>query len=280
MMTSTPTPNRISSVRHGFAIGVVGGPTVVIDYAGTRFLTDPTFDEPHDFGTMAKLTAPAVALPDLGDVDAVLLSHDDHDDNLDAAGRQWATTSVPMIVTGPGAAERLGGRAIGLATWQTTLVDRHDGAGQVSVTAVPAVHGPLDGTRDASGHVKAEVTGFVLQAEALPTVYVSGDNASTIPAARIAQRFPAIDVAVLFAGASRLSTKNQGRPLTLTGQRAADVTAVLAVPQVVVAHIEGWSIYSETIADVRTAFDEAGIADRLIANDAGFWAPLDGGVSD
>ena len=217
-------------------------------------------------------------LADLGDVDAVLLSHDDHNDNLDVAGRQWVTTSVPTIVTGPGAAGRLGGSAIGLATWQTTLVDRGDGAGQVTVTAVPAVHGPLDGTRDASGHVNAEVTGFVLQADALPTVYVSGDNASMVPAAAIAQRFPAIDVAVLFAGASRLSTKNQGRPLTLTGQRAADVAAVLAVPQVVVAHIEGWSIYSENITDVRKAFDEAGIADRLVANDAGFWAPLDHGT--
>ena len=192
-----------------------------------------------------------------------------HDD-LDVAGRRWVTTSVPTIVTGPGAAGRLGDRAIGLATWQTTLVDRRDGAGQVTVTAVPAV----DGTGDASGHVNAEVTGFVLQAEAFPTVYVSGDNASLVPVAQIVRRFPAIDVAVLFAGASRLTTKNQGRPLTLTGPRAADVTAVLAVPQVVVAHIEGWSIYSENIADVRTAFDEAGIADRLVANDAGFWAPL------
>ena len=61
MMTSTPTPDRISTARHQFAVGVVGGPTVVIDYAGTRFVTDPTFDDPHDFGTMAKLTAPAVA---------------------------------------------------------------------------------------------------------------------------------------------------------------------------------------------------------------------------
>jgi L-ascorbate metabolism protein UlaG (beta-lactamase superfamily) len=276
-MPSTPTPDRISAARHDFAVGVVGGPTVVIDYAGTRFVTDPTFDEPHDFGTMAKLTAPAVASAELGDVDVVLLSHDDHNDNLDVAGREWATTRVPTVVTGPGAAGRLGGRAIGVATWQTTLVARRDGAGQITITAVPAVHGPLDGTRDASGHVNAEVTGFVLTAEALPTVYVSGDNASLAPVAQIARRFPAIDVAVLFAGASRLATKNQGRPLTLTGPRAADVTAVLAVPRVVVAHIEGWSIYSETITDVRTAFDEAGIADRLIGNDAGFWAPLGDG---
>lgn len=265
------TAGPISAARHPFAVGVVGGPTVVIDYAGTRFVTDPTFDDPRDYGTMTKLTSPAVTAADLGDVAAVLLSHDDHNDNLDVAGRRWATTAVPTIVTGPGAAQRLGAPAVGLPTWHSTEF------GGITVTAVPAVHGPLDGTRDASGHVNAEVTGFVLQSAGLPTVYVSGDNASMVPVSQIAQRFPTIDVAVLFAGASRLPTKNQGRPLTLTGARAADVTAVLGVQQVVIAHIAGWSIYSENIDDVRTAFNEAGIADRLVAADAGTWALLDHG---
>lgn len=262
----------IDATRHDLAIGVIGGPTVVIDYGGTRFVTDPTFDEPRDYGAMAKLTPPAVPVADLGKVDAVLLSHDDHNDNLDITGREWATTAVPLIITGPGAARRLGEPAIGLATWQTTDVDRADGAGSITVTAVPAVHGPLDGTRDDSGHVNAEVTGFILQSGALPTVYVSGDNASLLPVGQIAQRFPDIDIAVLFAGASRLATKNQGRPLTSTGPRAADIATVLAVPRVVIAHIEGWSIYSETIDDVRTAFGEAGIADRLVPYNAGRWA--------
>ena len=40
---------------------------------------------------------------------------------------------------------------------------------------------------------------------------------------------------------------------------------------------EGALVYLENITDVRKAFDEAGIADRLVANDAGFWAPLDHG---
>ncbi|WP_264010773.1 MBL fold metallo-hydrolase [[Mycobacterium] manitobense] len=268
--------SAIGAARHTFAVGVVGGPTVVIDYGRTRFVTDPTFDDPRDYGAMAKLTPPSVPAADLGPVDAVLLSHDDHNDNLDIAGREWATTAVPTIVTGPGAAARLGARALGLATWDTTELARADGDGVITVTAVPAVHGPLDGTRDASGHVNAEVTGFVLQATGLPTVYVSGDNASLAPVVQIARRFGDIDVAVLFAGASRLPTKNQGRPLTLTGPRAADVAAALAVPRVVIAHIAGWSIYSETIADVRTAFDEAGIADRLVPGDAGSWSLLDG----
>jgi L-ascorbate metabolism protein UlaG (beta-lactamase superfamily) len=267
--------NAIGASRHRFGVGVVGGPTVVIDYGGTRLVTDPTFDEPRDYGVMAKLLPPTVAAADLGDVDAVLLSHDDHNDNLDISGRHWATTAVPTVLTGPGAAARVGGAAVGLATWQSADLARADGGAPITVTAVPAVHGPLDGTRDASGHVNAEVTGFVLQSAGLPTVYVSGDNASMIPVAQIAHRFPTIDVAVLFAGASRLATKNQGRPLTLTGPRAADVTAVLGVPRVVIAHIAGWSIYSETFADVSTAFDEAGIADRLVVSEAGSWALLD-----
>jgi L-ascorbate metabolism protein UlaG (beta-lactamase superfamily) len=265
----SPTP--IDATRHDFALGVVGGPTVVIDYGRTRFVTDPTFDEPRDYGNMAKLIPPAIPAAGLGAVDAVLLSHDDHNDNLDIAGRQWATT-VPRLYTGPGAAGRLGSPAVGLATWDSAEFPRADGAGHLTVTAVPAVHGPLDGTRDDSGHVNAEVTGFVLQGSGLPTVYVSGDNASLLPIGQIAQRFPAIDIAVLFAGASRLATKNHGRPLTLTGPRAADVAVLLDAPRVVIAHITGWSIYSENIDIVRTAFDEAGIADRLVAADAGVWA--------
>ncbi|MDF2823003.1 MAG: Zn-dependent hydrolase [Mycobacterium sp.] len=265
--------SEIGGPRRPLGIGVIGGPTVVIDYGATRLVTDPTFDEPRDYGNMAKLAGPAVAVADLGEVDAVLLSHDDHNDNFDIAGRRWATSAVPVVVTGPGAAERLGGNAVGLGTWESTSINCADGAGRITITAVPAVHGPLDGTRDVSGHVNAEVTGFVLQAADLPTVYVSGDNASLVPVVQIAHRFPEIDIAILFAGASRLPSKNQGRPLTLTGPRAADVAAALGAARVVIAHISGWSIYSETIDDVRTAFDEAGIADRLVETN-GDWVAL------
>lgn len=265
----------IRALRHYFAVGVVGGPTVVIDYGGMRFVTDPTFDQPGDYGNMTKLLPPAVSVTEIGDADAVLLSHDDHYDNLDVAGRAWATSAVPLLLTGPGAASRLGETAVGLSTWDRIDLRRGDVAGAITVTAVPAVHGPLDGTRDASGHVNAEVTGFVLQSPGLPTVYVSGDNASLEPVAEISRRFPHIDVAVLYAGASRLAAKNQGRPLTLTGQRAADVALVLRASRVVIAHIAGWSVYSEDMAAVRNAFQDAGVADRLISAEAGTWSLLD-----
>ena len=79
----------------------VGGPTVLLEVGGWRLLTDPTFDPPgrrYAFGwgtSSRKLTGPAVAVEDIGPIDAVLLTHEHHADNLDDAGpsrcsRRWA----------------------------------------------------------------------------------------------------------------------------------------------------------------------------------------------
>jgi hypothetical protein len=36
----------IGAARHDLAIGVIGGPTVVIDYGGMRLVTDPPSTNP------------------------------------------------------------------------------------------------------------------------------------------------------------------------------------------------------------------------------------------
>jgi L-ascorbate metabolism protein UlaG (beta-lactamase superfamily) len=82
--------NEISREKKVFSVGLIGGPTVVIDYGGLRLVTDPTFDPPGPAGPMTKLEAPAVEPAGLGPADAVLLSHDQHADNLDRAGREYA----------------------------------------------------------------------------------------------------------------------------------------------------------------------------------------------
>jgi hypothetical protein len=71
----------------------IGGPTALIEVGGWRLLTDPTFDPPgqkYNFGrgtSSRKTTAAAISPAELGPIDAVLLSHDHHADNLDPAGR-------------------------------------------------------------------------------------------------------------------------------------------------------------------------------------------------
>jgi len=71
----------------------IGGPTTLIEADGWRLLTDPTFDPPggrYAFGwgtSSRKLAGPALGVADLPPIDAVLLTHDHHGDNLDTAGR-------------------------------------------------------------------------------------------------------------------------------------------------------------------------------------------------
>jgi L-ascorbate metabolism protein UlaG (beta-lactamase superfamily) len=71
-------------------ITLIGGPTALIEIDGFRLLTDPTFDEPGAYQLphvkLEKLVGPARSAHDIGEVDAVLLSHDQHSDNLDHSG--------------------------------------------------------------------------------------------------------------------------------------------------------------------------------------------------
>ena len=71
-------PGRVGAERVGFGIAVLGGPTTVVDLAGSRLVVDPTFDPPGDKGYLTKLRGPATSEADLGPVDAVLVSHDLH----------------------------------------------------------------------------------------------------------------------------------------------------------------------------------------------------------
>ena len=73
--------------RQDCAAMVVGGPTVLLDLGGLRIVSDPTFDAPGPHGYLTKTAGPAVACDQLGPVDLVLVSHDDHPDNLDDHGR-------------------------------------------------------------------------------------------------------------------------------------------------------------------------------------------------
>jgi L-ascorbate metabolism protein UlaG (beta-lactamase superfamily) len=248
----------------------------VIDIAGRRIVMDPTFDPPGVHAYLTKITGPAVGVAALGRVDAVLVSHDQHPDNLDDEGRRMAL-AAPLVVTNPGAAGRLGPSAVGLAPWQS--YDLPDGTGSLAVQAVPAVHGPADGKRDENGHINCEVTGFVLSGAGLPTVYLSGDNASMNAVKEVADRVGNIDIAVLFAGAASVPTKEGGRPLTLTSARTAAAAELLGAAVVIPAHVDGWAHFREGVDDIVAAFDQAGISARLRVAAPGEWIDLPAGAA-
>jgi len=247
---------------------VLGGPTTVLDVGGLRIVVDPTFDPPGPHGHLTKTAGPALEEAAVGPADVVLVSHAAHADNLDTRGRAYALTA-PRVLTCPSAASELGPGAVGLPSWRSYSV------GDVGITAVPAVHGPEDAPRDDDGNVNCEVTGFLVSGTDLPTIYISGDNASMRVVVEVARRSPRIDAAVLFAGTARVPRKFDGRPLTLDAVRAAAAAAVLDAPIVVPTHHDGWAHFSETGADIAEAFEQAGYSSVLRLTDHGTWIGLD-----
>ncbi|MDT0611035.1 MBL fold metallo-hydrolase [Streptomyces lancefieldiae] len=246
-----------------FPVRTFGGPTALFEYGGLRFLTDPTFDGPGDYpslGPTLTKTAPSAAAPaDLGPVDVVLLSHDEHADNLDTSGRALLA-DVPLTLTTPGGGQRLGEKARGLADWESVELER-PGGGTITVTGVPAVHGP--GTREEVEPLAGQVVGFVLTGEGLPTVYVSGDNASLDAVQEIAERFAPVDTAVLFAGAPRFPMLFDGGLIVLDSAQAAEAARILGARRVVPVHHDSWAHFTEGRDELQAAFTAAGLADRL-----------------
>ncbi|MEU9916256.1 MBL fold metallo-hydrolase [Streptomyces sp. NPDC051001] len=252
-----------SATSEKIPVRVYGGPTTVIEYGGLRFVTDPTFDPPGDYPMplpgdhkLVKTEPSPVTAAGLGHVDAVLLSHDTHDDNLDNAGRAFLP-EVSVVLTTESGADRLGGNARGLAFWETAEIQRPDGT-TVTVTGVPARHGPI-GCEPVTG----DVIGFVLTSDDLPSVYVSGDNAALEHVEEIAEKFAPVDTAVLFLGGARMAFAFDGALLTLDSAQGAEAARILGARRVVPAHFDSWAHFKEGRNEIEAAFAEAGLADRL-----------------
>ncbi|MEU0404808.1 MBL fold metallo-hydrolase [Streptomyces sp. NPDC006197] len=250
-------------------VRVFGGPTALFTYGGLRFLTDPTFDSPGEYhvpgGQLTKTAAPSAAPDDLGRIDVVLLSHDEHPDNLDESGRALLA-DVPLTLTTPSGGKRLGAGARGLADWESAELDR-PGGGTVTVTGVPAVHGP--GPREDVEPVTGQVVGFVLTGDGLPTVYVSGDNASLDAVKEIAARFGPVDTAILFAGAPRFTVLFDNALIVLDSAQAAAAARILGARRVVPVHYDSWEHFTEGRDALVAAFTGAGLLDRLDFGDRG-----------
>jgi L-ascorbate metabolism protein UlaG (beta-lactamase superfamily) len=160
-------------MTHDITLTLIGGPTVLIEIAGFRLLTDPTFDTPQDYlgaVSLTKTTGPAIGAEALGRIDAVLLSHDQHLDNLDHSGRAFLPRAGTTFVT-PVGATRLGGNAHGLAPWESATLAGANGQ-KLTITATPARHGPR-GFEPISG----DVAGFLIGIDAPgDAVWFSGDT--------------------------------------------------------------------------------------------------------
>jgi L-ascorbate metabolism protein UlaG (beta-lactamase superfamily) len=234
----------------------VGGPTVLIEVEGRRILTDPTFDPPgrsynFTFGTSSRKTrGPAIDDASLPPVDAVLLTHDHHGDNLDAAGRAMLPAGGAVVTTTSGA-RRLGGGAIGLEPWASTVLDA-PGRPSITVTATPCRHGP-----PLSRFLVGDVVGFALAWEGQEhgVVWISGDTVLYPGVRQVADRFD-VDLAVLHLGAARFGLTGPIR-YTMTAREGVELCRAVRPRRVVPVHYEGWSHFREGRDGIDRALQDA-----------------------
>ena len=242
----------------------IGGPTALIEVGGWRILTDPTFDAPgrrYNFGwgtSSKKLAGPALPADELAPIDAVLLSHDQHDDNLDDAGREMLP-SAGSVITTPAGSRRLGGNSLGLAPWDSTSLRAPDGT-EVRITATPCRHGP-----PLSRPLVGDVIGFALSWEGQQhgVVWISGDTVLYDEVREVPQRMN-VGTAILHLGGVRFPISGPFH-YTMTARDAIELTR-LAQPHVVVPiHYEGWKHFREGRDAIERALAATppGTADRF-----------------
>ena len=222
----------------------IGGPTTLIEVEGWRILTDPTFDAPgrtYKFGwgtSSRKTTGPAIAAADIGRIDAVLLTHEHHADNLDDVGRSLLPNAEVVLTTGSGA-RRLGPNARGLGDWDTTRLEA-PGKPAIEVTATPCRHGP-----PGSHPIVGDVIGFSLSwsGQEHGAVWISGDTVLYDGVRSVADRID-VGTAIVHLGSVHFPITGPVK-YTMTAKDAIELCELLRPQTVLPVHYEGWSHFKQ-----------------------------------
>lgn len=243
-------------------VTLVGGPTAVLELAGLRIITDPTFDAPQVYqhpvaGDVVKTTGPAFSPEELGRIDIALVSHE-HIDNLDMAGRDFLNT-VPQVFTTTEVADQFGENVVGLAEYSSRQVPL-PGGGEMTITAVPAKHGP-----EGVWQLLGPVIGFLLTGPGLPTIYVSGDNSQVEVVSDMVAKFGTVDIAVLFVGGAKFDAIADGSYITLSNERALECARILEAKRVISIHEDSWKHFSQNAREIRELFETSGLGDTIVA---------------
>ncbi|KAJ0420263.1 putative Zn-dependent hydrolases of the beta-lactamase protein [Aspergillus carlsbadensis] len=252
-----------STFKSSLTITRIGTATAIIDIGGIKFLTDPFFSpagNEWDLGIilLKNSVTPVIGIENLPPIDAVLLSHEDHPDNLDEVGRR--ILDGRHVLTTPDGARKLaprpGVRAI--QPWETITWTI---AGKVfEVTGTPCKHLP-----------GGECTGFVITADDFGVspdgkpnaLYISGDTVYIDELTQIAERWNVL-VAVLHFGKAEVETPQGPLQLTLDGKQGARLFRELGAEVLVPVHFDSWAHFTQRGEALRRELEDEGVGESVL----------------
>lgn len=239
-------------------ITFIGTATAILEINGSNFLTDPFFSPAGrmwDMGVAILKVSddPGLQMNQLPPIDAVLLSHEDHPDNLDDFGRQLLDGR--RVFTTQDGAKNLAPRpgVVGMSPWETKPLDLN--GQRYEITATPCMHMP-----------GGECTGFVItapefgQTDGLPNaIWFSGDTVYIEELRDIGNKFH-VTVAIMNIGGA----KGPGDiPLTIDGKDASRIFKEIGADVLVPMHYDSWGHFTENGEALLKAFGQSGIAERV-----------------
>ncbi|KAJ0423255.1 beta-lactamase superfamily domain-containing protein [Aspergillus carlsbadensis] len=244
----------------------IGTATAILEINGVNFLTDPFFSPagtsfPVGPFVLKVTDDPALQLNELPVIDAILLSHEDHPDNLDPPGRQLLD-GRPVFTTMDGAKNLAPRPAVrGMKPWdeiKTTIAGR-----PFTIIATPTQHVPGD-----------ECTGFLVTApdfgtgrDGLPNaIYFSGDTVYISELESIAERFHVCAAVLNLGNAHKPASVEAGEPamqITMDGRDGARLFRALRADVLVPMHYESWGHFTQFGEELRRVFGEEGVGERV-----------------
>jgi L-ascorbate metabolism protein UlaG (beta-lactamase superfamily) len=189
--------------------------SVLIDFDGTRVLTDPWFSERFGYYHGEPYGIALDALPRL---DGVVVSHGHYDHYDMQSFKAYPDKQVPMAVKRgiEKAAQRVGfTNLIPMDAWETTTF------GPITITAVPGKHGV------------PEIT-YLLQAHGR-SVYFGGDTLLIPELSEIPQRFGRVDVALLALNGLQIRPLGN-KQVVMNAQDAAELCHIIRPAYAVPIH--------------------------------------------
>lgn len=258
------------STPHGFKSSLeithITTATAIIDIDGVKFITDPVFapagtEYPYPTTTLRLSDDPAIPLNALPAIDAVLLSHEDHEDNLDEFGRRLLDGR--KVITTPDGAKNLSPRPDVRAVQPWETLDLIAGGKKFKITGVPATHLP-----------GGECTGFIISTESfghaangLPNaIYFSGDTIYHSDLLKMNEKWHIV-AAVLNLGNAHVPT-DPSKPedklqITMGGEDGARLVKELDADVLVPMHYQSWGHFTEGEEDLIKIFKQEGVEEKI-----------------
>ncbi|WQF87047.1 Putative metallo-beta-lactamase, ribonuclease Z/Hydroxyacylglutathione hydrolase [Colletotrichum destructivum] len=259
-----------SGFRSNLSITFIGTATAIIEIDGVRFLTDPFFHQaessveyPIDATRSVLLKVhhdPGLSMQDLPPIDAVLLSHEDHWDNLDELGRQLLDGR--HVLTTEDGAKNLAPRpgVQGMKPWET--VNLTLGGKAFRIMATPCKHVPGN-----------ECVGFVLTTDDFGTaadgrpnaIYFTGDTVYMEELAAVGQQFH-IAAAIMNLGEAYSQLEPLPAPkvqITMGGKQAASLFRDIKADRIVPMHYDAWDHFTQHEEELAEVFESEGVLDKV-----------------